>query len=137
MQTRIPVAVLDRLRDRSAATRIAVVGASNNPSKYGNIIVQDLDRKGYTVLPVNPREPEVAGLKAWPDVASVPGPIHILDFVTPPEVTYRVLEALDPATADALWFQDGSFDARVLAFARERFPQLVHDACIMVASRTV
>ena len=49
-----PAQVMDLLKNKSAETRIAVVGASNNPEKYGHKIVLNLKGKGYTVLPVNP-----------------------------------------------------------------------------------
>ncbi len=87
-----PPEVFAQLRRRGPQTRIAVVGASNDPAKYGNIIVRNLAAKGYTVLPVNPREAEIAGLPAFPNLAAVPGPIHIVDVVTPPGVTMKVLE---------------------------------------------
>jgi uncharacterized protein len=133
-QGAIPVSVEARLSHKDATTRVAVVGASNDPDKYGNVIVQNLAAKGYAVLPVNPREPTIAGLRAFPDVASVPRPVHVVDVVTPPAVTRKVLEALDPASVDAVWLQDGSFDDGVLAFAAARFPVLVHHACIMVVT---
>ena len=60
-----PPEVFERLRRRGPETRIAVVGASNDPAKYGNIIVRYLAAKGYTVLPVNPRQSEIAGLPAF------------------------------------------------------------------------
>ena len=50
---------------RSTKTRIAVVGASNDPSKYGNIIVKNLMAHGYDVVPVNPKEATIAGLPAY------------------------------------------------------------------------
>ena len=133
----IPASVSERLRDKSTATRIAVVGASNDPEKYGNIIVRNLARQGYSVLPVNPKGGTIAGLDAWPDLASVPRPVHIVDLVTPPEVTKRVLESLDPRTVDAVWLQDGSFDDEVIRLAEARFPVAVHHACIMVVARTL
>lgn len=133
-QTSIPQFVTEQLQHKGPETRIAVVGASNDPQKYGNIIVKNLAGKGYTVLPVNPREPEIAGLTAYPDLASVPGPIHIIDFVTPPPVTMKILQHLDPAVARSFWLQDGSFDDAVIEYAGSRFPNLVHHACIMVVS---
>ena len=133
----VPASVSRRLADKSDATRIAVVGASNDPDKYGNIIVRNLDRQGYTVLPVNPKAGTIAGLTAWPDLASVPSPLHVVDMVTPPEVTKRVLQALDPHSVEAVWLQDGSFDDEVIREAEARFPTVVHHACIMVVTRTL
>ena len=51
----------------------AVLGASTDPSKFGHKAVLAYVRQGYTVWPVNPREATVAGLVAFPDVASLPG----------------------------------------------------------------
>lgn len=130
----IPAPVMERLRRKGPETRIAVVGASNNPEKYGHIIVRNLHGKGYTVLPIHPKEREIAGLRAYPTVAEAPPPIHVVNFVTPPAVTRQVLESLDPAVVDTVWFQDGSWDDEAIAAARTRFPHVVHQACIMMVT---
>jgi len=129
----VPDAVLARLRDRSSATRIAVVGASANPAKYGHIIVGNLLGKGYTVLPVNPSEATIHGLPVLRSVAEAQDPVHVVDFVTPPRVTLAAVQALAPRRFPVLWFQDGSFDDAVLAAAAP-FPWVVHHACIMVVT---
>lgn len=133
-QSPVPGPVMERLRRKGTETRIAVVGASNNPEKYGHIIVQNLHAKGYTVLPIHPKEPEIAGLPAYRSVGDAPAPVHLVDFVTPPAVTRRVLDSLDPEVVDAVWFQDGSWDDDVIAAARARFRHVVHRACIMVVT---
>ena len=129
-----PPEVFERLRRRGPETRIAVVGASNAPEKYGNVIVRNLAAKGYTVLPVNPRETEIAGLPAWPDLESVPGPVHIVTVVVPPRVTLGVLAKAGELGLPAVWLQDGSFDDAVLEAASKAPFKTVYDACIMVAS---
>jgi predicted CoA-binding protein len=129
-----PPEVFEILRRRGPATRIAVVGASNDPTKYGNVIVRNLAAKGYTVLPVNPHEKEIAGLPAYPNLAAAPGPIHLVDFVTPPGVTRSVLEAATQLDLPAVWLQDGSYDEAVLAIAAKAPYRTVYEACIMVAS---
>ena len=129
-----PPEVYARLRQRGPETRIAVVGASNHPEKYGNVIVRNLAAKGYTVLPVNPHETEIAGLPAWPNLESVPGPVHIVNVVVPPRVTLGILAKAERLGLPAVWLQDGSFDDEVLAAAAKAPFQTVYDACIMVAS---
>jgi len=129
-----PPEVLEILRHRAPTTRIAVVGASNDPSKYGNVIVRNLAAKGYTVLPVNPREKEIAGLPAYPNLAAVPGAIHLVNVVTPPGVTRSVLEEAARLDLPAVWLQDGSYDDAVLAVAAKARYHTVYEACIMVAS---
>jgi len=129
-----PPEVFEVLRRRGPGTRIAVVGASNNPSKYGNVIVRNLASKGYTVLPVNPREREIAGIPAFPNLSAVPAPIHIVDVVTPPAVTTGILEEAARLGLPAVWLQDGSYDDATLAVAAKAPFRTVYEACIMVAS---
>lgn len=129
-----PQDVIELLKNRSAATRIAVVGASNNPEKYGNIIVRNLSEKGYTVLPINPKEREIAGLTAYPSLDAAPKPIDIVTIVTPPAVTRSVLEEAARLGLPAVWLQDGSYDDEVLERVRSAPFRTVYDACIMVAS---
>jgi hypothetical protein len=120
---------------RSATTRIAVVGASNDPSKYGNIIVKNLMAHGYRVLPVNPKEATIAGLPAFRSLADVPQPVHIVDVVTPPAVTRQVLKNASDVGIGLVWLQDGSFDQAVLDAAAGAPFKTVHHACIMVVAR--
>ena len=129
-----PPEVLEKLRQRGPGTRIAVVGASNDPAKYGNVIVRNLAAKGYTVLPVNPREAAIAGLPAYPSLAAVPGPVDIVNVVTPPAVTLGILREAALLGLPAVWLQDGSYDDAVLEEAARAPFRTVHEACIMVAS---
>ena len=111
-----------------------MIGASNNPEKYGNIIPGNLKGKGYTVLPVNPKADEIQGLAVYASPADLPDPIHIVDMVTPPKITRAVLENLDPIRFPVIWLQDGSFDDEIIAFAEAKFETVVHHACIMVVA---
>ncbi len=120
---------------RSATTRIAVVGASNDPAKFGNIIVNDLLAHGYQVLPVNPKGAPIAGLTTYRSLADVPKPVHIVDVVTQPAVTRRILRDATAAGIELVWLQDGSFDDAVLEDAAGAPFKTVHEACIMVAAR--
>ena len=122
------------LRTKDASRRIAVVGASNDRGKYGNIIVRNLAGHGYTVWPVNPKEREVAGLPCFADVAHLPAVPDIVDVVTPPEVTLGVLRDCADAGTPNVWLQPGSFDAACLAFAREAPFSTEADACVMVVA---
>ena len=50
----------------------AVVGASPDRNKYGNKVLRAYMQRGFTVYPINPKADEVEGLKAYPDLASLP-----------------------------------------------------------------
>ncbi len=57
-----------------APRRVAVFGGSNDPRKLGNFLLENLKRYGYEgeILPVHPREKQVAGLKAYPSLETLP-----------------------------------------------------------------
>ena len=57
---------------------VAVIGASNNRSKFGNRAVRAYLEQGYTVVPINPHEKEVEGLKTYASVLDVPGAIDMI-----------------------------------------------------------
>lgn len=137
MSPALPAAVLEVLRRKDTTTRIAVIGASSDRSKFGNRIVRDLAAQGYAVVPVHPRETRVEGLEAVARVGDVAGPVAIANFVVPPAVGLDVLAALDPAQVACVWFQPGAYDAALVAAARARFAQVVVGDCIMVVARGV
>ena len=96
--------------------------------------MRNLAAKGYTVLPVNPRQTEIAGLPAFPSLSAVPGPVDLVNVVTPPAVTRGVLEEASRLGLPAVWLQDGSYDAASLEIAASASFKTVYEACIMVAS---
>ena len=129
-----PPEVIEVLQRKGPGTRIAVAGASTNPEKYGNKIVRNLKAKGYTVLPVNPKEDLIEGLPVASSIAELEKPVDILVMVTPPPATLRLMREAAEAGLPAVWLQDGSFDDAVLEFAATAPFRTVHHACVMVAS---
>lgn len=64
---------------------IAIVGLSSNEARPSNRLARKMRRLGYKIIPVNPRETEVLGEKAYPDLKSVEGPIDIAQIFRSPE----------------------------------------------------
>lgn len=117
------------------ATCIAVVGATDDPTKFGGRIYRDLKAKGFRVLAVNPGRATVDGDVCHPGVAGLPETPTLVDFVVPPPVTLEVLRHCLAAGLRRVWLQPGSADDRVLAFAADAgFAFRVGD-CIMRHTR--
>lgn len=133
----IPDSVVEALKRKGADDRIVVVGASTNPDKYGNKIVRNLAGKGYSVVPVNPKEPSVEGLVTYRSVSEIEVPVAIVNFVVPPAVSKKVLESIGDLDIGAVWFQDGSYDDETIRLARSYFSNVVFDSCIMVVTNLV
>ena len=63
------------------AHNVAVIGASSNRQKFGNKALRAFRDRGYTVVPINPKEPEVEGETSYASVLDVPGPIDMANVL--------------------------------------------------------
>ncbi|MBN1157173.1 CoA-binding protein [Candidatus Woesearchaeota archaeon] len=93
----------------------AVVGASNNQDKYGYKVLKELSGKGYSVVPVNPKEKEILGLRAYRSISEVKK-ADVVIFVVKPEVTLEVLKECLKTRIDKVWFQPGSESSEAIEF---------------------
>jgi predicted CoA-binding protein len=110
---------------------VAVIGASTDRSKFGNKAVRAYAQQGFTVWPVNPKEPVVEGLPAFASIADVPARPNLVSVYLPPPVVLKVLPAIAAKGCDELWLNPGTESPEVLAEA-ERLGLKVIQACSIV-----
>lgn len=72
-------------------TKIAIVGASNNPEKYGYEVYKDLKENGFNVIPINIHEQKIQGDKAFNYLKDYPEEIDVIVLVLPPEQSLMIL----------------------------------------------
>ncbi len=111
---------------------IAIIGASNDRSKFGNKAVRAFQQQGYEVFPVNPKEETVEGLPAFKTIADVPVRPQKISVYLPPPVLLKVLPDIAAKGCDELWLNPGTESDAVLAEA-ERLKLNVVQACSIVA----
>ena len=116
----------------SGEKTVAILGASTERAKFGNKSVRAHLAAGWRVYPVNPKEAEVEGEKAYASLAEVPRPLDRVSVYLPPPVTLAMLPTIAAAGAAEVYFNPGSADAAVLAEAR-RLQIPARDACSIVA----
>lgn len=118
------------------ARTIAVVGASNNPTRPSREIMQRLLAHGYRVLPVHPSEPEVLGVPAFPTLtaarAALGAPIDIVDVFRRAEETPAIAEEAVATGSRALWLQSGVVNPEAARLATAAGLTVVMDLCISV-----
>ena len=112
--------------------RFTVVGATDNPQKYGNQIVKNLKSRGYEVYPVNPRLKEIEELICYPGLADIPVKVDVVDFIVPPEVTESILKQCKELGLSRIWLQPGSESETAIAFCHENNLKVVHSVCVML-----
>jgi predicted CoA-binding protein len=97
---------------------VAVIGASNDRAKYGNRALRAYVHQGFTVVPINPHESTIEGLKAFRSVLDVPGPIDMATFYVPPDVGEQVIEEVAQKRIPEVWLNPGSESDSLVARAR-------------------
>jgi predicted CoA-binding protein len=129
----MPASVEERIQAFLKGSPHAVVGASTDRDKYGNKVLRVYQQTHRPVYPVNPKADEVEGLKAYPDLASLPEKVHGISVITPPQVTEQVVEQAAKLGIKHIWMQPGA----EFAGAKERGEALGLNiipgtACILV-----
>jgi predicted CoA-binding protein len=125
--------VARRIEAFLAGKVFAVAGASRDRSKYGNRVLRCYVRDGRTVHPVNPNADEVEGLRCWPDLASVPEPVHGVSLVTPPDVTESVVDDALRLGIKHLWMQPGAESPAAIRRAEAAGASVIaHGPCLLV-----
>ena len=114
---------------------IAVVGLTANPARPSHYVSAYMRDQGYRIIPINPAEDEVFGLKAYPDLASVPDAIELVDVFRRPEFCAEVARAAVAAGAKALWLQSGITSEEARLIAEGAGLSYVEDRCVMVEHR--
>lgn len=120
-----------------AQEKFAIVGASDNPEKYGNEILHDLKSRGYKVYPINPRLEEIDGMKCYPSLSDLPVTVDVVDIVVPPEVTEKVIRECQHLGLKRIWMQPGSESQEAIDFCDVNDLGVVHDVCVMMSGPNV
>jgi predicted CoA-binding protein len=110
---------------------IAIIGASNDRSKFGNKAVRAFLQQGYEVFPVNPKEETIEDLPVFKSIGDVPVRPQMVSVYLPPPVLLRLLPEIAAKGCDELWLNPGTESEAVLAEA-ERLKLNVIQACSIV-----
>lgn len=116
---------------RSCRT-LAVVGLSSDPHRASHGVSRFLQRAGYRIIPVNPKETEVLGEKAWPSLSDVPEPIDCVVIFRRPQFVPEIVEQAIRLGARAVWMQQGISHPEAAARARQAGLLVVEDRCMMI-----
>jgi predicted CoA-binding protein len=111
----------------------AVVGASTNRDKYGNKVLRAYLQNGREAFPINPRAEEIEGLKAYPDLASLPVVPRGISVITPPKITESVVVEAARLGVKYVWMQPGAQSEEAIRKGEEAGLGIIGDgSCALV-----
>jgi predicted CoA-binding protein len=124
----------------SHPTTVAVVGCSDSPARDSLTIAKLLKAHGFRVIPVNPvLAPDALlkdlGEKCYPDLASIPDPVEMVDVFRRSEFLPEVVEAAIAKGARILWCQLGVIHLPAAARAQNAGLTVIMDRCPAIEYR--
>jgi len=124
---------LETIEDFLAQKRIAMVGISRDPANFSVKLFEELCRRGYDVVPVNPNTAEVQGRRCFACVQDVQPPVEAALLMTSPDVTETVARDCAEAGVRQVWMYSaggkGAVSRQAVAFCEERGMQVVPGQC--------
>ncbi|WP_433089239.1 CoA-binding protein [Dactylosporangium sp. CA-052675] len=114
------------------ARTVAIVGLSANELRASYFVGYYLKRHGYTVIPVNPREPRILGETSYPSLADVPVPIDVVNVFRAPAAVPGIAREAVAVGAKAMWCQFGVISEEGSGIAAEAGLDVVVDRCVKI-----
>ena len=111
---------------------IAVVGLSADWFRPSYFAAKYMQEHGYTVIPVNPRYPEVLGQKCYPSLRDIPGKVDMVDCFRKTADIGPIAEDAIAIGARVLWQQLGVKNEEAAARARAAGLEAVMDRCVKI-----
>lgn len=114
-----------------SARTIALIGASDRPSRPSYDVMKTLQDHGYRVIPVNPQitGEHIHGEFVFRDLAQLGDPIDIVDIFRNSAAAGEAVDQAIAVGAKAVWMQLGVINAEAAARAEAAGLQVVMDRC--------
>ena len=94
---------LEKIEDFLAQKRIAMIGASRDPKSFSIMLFNEFCRRGYEVVPVNPKTPNVQGRTCYARVQDIQPPVEAALLLTAPQATEAALAECAKAGIHRIW----------------------------------
>ena len=124
---------LETIQDFLAQKRIAMVGISRGPASFSVKLFEELCRRGYDVVPVNPRAREISGRKCFARVQDIEPPVEAALLMTSPEVTDTVVNDCAEAGIHRVWMHraggKGAVSIKAVQYCRDRGIRVIPGEC--------
>ncbi len=117
--------------------KLAIAGASRNLKKFGGVVFNELQAKGFILYPVNPNAEEIQGVKCYKSVDELPSEVEHLLVLTPKEETDSVIQSAIQKGIKMIWIQQKSETIESVKIIEEAGIPVIHNKCIMMFATPV
>jgi len=110
---------------------IAVVGMSPKPERPSHFVALYLRDQGYTIIPVNPGQKEIAGEVCYPSLRDILVEVDVVDVFRSPKFVGPIADTTVEIGAKALWLQDGVINEEAAQIAEDSGLLVIMNDCMM------
>ncbi len=116
---------------------IAIAGVSRNTKKFGRMLFDELQKRGYNVIPINPSTKEINGQKCYRNVNELPDYIDALLITTPKTETDKILVNAINKGITNIWVQQHSNTKETELLAEKHGQEIISKKCMMMFAQPV
>lgn len=109
---------------------IAVVGASDDPTRAAHNVPAYLKEQGYRVIPVNPNRERVLDEKSYPTLLDIEESVDVVDVFRPADEAPEIARRAAEIGARVLWLQLGIVSDEAAEIAFEAGMEVIMDRCM-------
>jgi len=113
-----------------SAKVIAIVGLSADRKKPSYGVAHHLQKHGYRVIPVNPREDEILGEKSYASLSDITVKVDVVDIFRRSDIVPEIVEDAIRIGAKVVWMQEEVVNEEAAARAHEAGLQVIMDKCM-------
>lgn len=118
------------MNDMIKLKRWAILGATNDESKFSYKIFESMEKRGYMVYPINPKYHLIDGIKVFKSIEELPKIIDGIIIMVSPKVAIISLDKIKEKGIKNVWFQPGSFNEEVINKAHQLELNIENSSCI-------
>jgi predicted CoA-binding protein len=122
----------ETIDDFIAQRSLALVGVSRKKSKFGNMVLKELQSRGYRIFPIHREAQSIQGERCYPNLQSLPEPVGGVVLVVPPKETEAVVREAALAGFKRVWMQQGAESEAAIRFCLENSISVIYGKCILM-----
>ncbi len=117
--------------------KIAFIGLSTNPRKFGNTLYKELIKRSYELFPIHIREKEINGIVCYPGIEVVRDKVEGIIINTNPKNTLQILDELKKNNITKVWLQPGAESEDVIKKANDLNLSVISNRCLLMYAEPV
>lgn len=110
----------------------AIVGVSEDASKWGRKIYEKLKESGFKTVPVNPKYSKIGEEKCYSSLSEISPKPDVVITAVPPKITQNVVKKANSLGIKRIWMQPGSESPNAIKYCEDNALDCIHHSCFVV-----